>query len=163
VVTESLSVDPLGAFADHHGIDNFPPGRGIGHQVMVEEGYVLPGSMVVASDSHSNMYGGIGALGTPVVRTDAAAIWATGQTWWQVPPVARVNLKGSLPAGATAKDIIITLCGLFNQDEALNHAVEFHGEGVRELSVADRLTVANMSTEWGAMAGVFPADEALQS
>jgi len=96
---------------------------------MVEEGYVIPGSMVVASDSHSNMYGGLGALGTPIVRTDAAAIWATGQTWWQVPPVARVTLTGQLAAGATAKDIIITLCGLFNQDEALNHAVEFYGEG----------------------------------
>lgn len=59
------------------------------HQVMCEEGYVIPGTMVVASDSHSNMYGGLGALGTPLVRTDAAAIWATGMTWWQVPPVAK--------------------------------------------------------------------------
>lgn len=63
------------------------------HQVMCEEGYVVPNTMVVASDSHSNMYGGLGALGTPVVRTDAASIWATGETWWQVPPVA----KGACP------------------------------------------------------------------
>ena len=66
------------AFAREHGIDFYPPGTGIGHQLMVEQGYVLPGSFVVASDSHSNMYGALGAIGTPVVRTDAAAIWATG-------------------------------------------------------------------------------------
>ncbi|KAJ3199004.1 mitochondrial Homoaconitase, partial [Dinochytrium kinnereticum] len=71
------------AFADHHKVDNYPAGRGIGHQIMVEEGYTFPLTMTVASDSHSNMYGGVGALGTPIVRTDAAAIWATGRTWWQ--------------------------------------------------------------------------------
>ena len=69
------------AFAREHGIDFYPAGRGIGHQIMIEEGYAWPGTLVVASDSHSNMYGGIGCLGTPVVRTDAAAIWATGRTW----------------------------------------------------------------------------------
>ncbi|KAG0282787.1 mitochondrial Homoaconitase, partial [Dissophora globulifera] len=71
------------AFAGENKVDFYPAGRGIGHQVMVEEGYAFPGTLTVASDSHSNMYGGIGALGTPIVRTDAAAIWATGQTWWQ--------------------------------------------------------------------------------
>eukprot|EP00949_MAST-11_sp_MAST-11-sp1_P000751 g751.t1 len=148
-------------FAMDHGIDAYPAGRGIGHQVMVEEGYVLPGSMVVASDSHSNMYGGLGCLGTPIVRTDAAGIWATGQTWWQVPRIARVTLSGRLDRsmGATSKDIIIALCGVFNNDEVLNHAIEFDGEGVSELSVDERLTIANMTTEWGALAGVFPADE----
>ncbi len=84
------------SFARKNGIVFYPAGRGIGHQVMVEEGYVLPGAFVVGSDSHSNLYGAIGALGTPVVRTDAAAIWATGRTWWQVPDVVRVNLTGKL-------------------------------------------------------------------
>ena len=104
---------------------------------MVEEGYVLPGEMVVASDSHSNMYGGLGCLGTPIVRTDAAGIWSSGQTWWQIPPVARVHLSGRLnrESGATSKDIIITLCGLFNNDEVLNHAVEFSGDALDDLSV----------------------------
>jgi homoaconitate hydratase len=148
------------AFAKEHGIDFYPAGRGIGHQIMCEEGYAWPGTMVVASDSHSNMYGGLGCLGTPVVRTDAAAIWATGRTWWQVPPVARVELKGKLAPGTTGKDVIITLCGLFNKDEVLNHAVEFVGDGVAYLSIDDRLTIANMTTEWGALAGVFPIDEA---
>jgi len=145
-------------FAKEHGIDFYPAGRGIGHQIMCEEGYVWPGTMVVASDSHSNMYGGLGCLGTPVVRTDAAAIWATGRTWWQVPPAARVELRGRLVPGVTGKDVIVTLCGLFNKDEVLNHAVEFVGDGVAGLNLEQRLTIANMTTEWGALVGIFPID-----
>jgi homoaconitate hydratase len=126
---------------------------------MVEQGYVIPGSLVVASDSHSNLYGAMAALGTPVVRTDAASIWATGVTWWQVPPVAKVVLKGKLSPGVVGKDVIIALCGLFNKDEVLNHAVEFVGDGVTNLAMSARMTIANMTTEWGALAGVFPFDE----
>jgi homoaconitate hydratase len=147
------------AFAREHGIDFYPAGTGISHQVMVEQGYVVPGSMVVASDSHSNLYGAMAALGTPVVRTDAASIWATGVTWWQVPPVAKVVLKGKLSPGVVGKDVIIALCGLFNKDEVLNHTVEFVGDAVANLSMSARMTIANMTTEWGALAGVFPFDE----
>jgi homoaconitate hydratase len=77
-------------FAKQQDVVFYPAKRGIGHQLMVEEGYAWPGTMVVASDSHSNMYGGVGAIGTPVVRTDAASIWSTSTTWWQVPQIARV-------------------------------------------------------------------------
>src|SRR5438270_1084591 len=147
------------AFAGEHGIDFYPAGTGISHQVMVEQGYVVPGALVVASDSHSNLYGAAAALGTPVVRTDAASIWATGVTWWQVPKVAKVVLKGNLSAGVVGKDVIIALCGLFNKDEVLNHAVEFLGDGVANLPMSARMTIANMTTEWGALAGVFPFDE----
>ncbi|KAF8183964.1 homoaconitase [Pholiota molesta] len=126
-------------FARTHGVDFYPAGRGIGHQVLVEEGYAFPNTLTVASDSHSNMYGGVGCVGTPIVRTDAAALWATGKTWWQVPRMV--------------KDVIVALCGSFNQDEVLNAALEFTGEGVKALAVDDRLTIANMTTEWGALAG----------
>src|SRR5437867_2298896 len=146
-------------FAHEHGIDFYPPGTGISHQVMVEQGYVVPGALVVASDSHSNLYGAAAALGTPVVRTDAASIWATGVTWWQVPKVAKAVLKGNLSPGVTGKDVIIALCGLFNKDEVLNNAVEFMGDGVTNLPMSARMTIANMTTEWGALAGVFPFDE----
>lgn len=146
-------------FADGNGVDFYPAGTGISHQVMIEQGYVTPGSMVVASDSHSNIYGALAALGTPVVRTDAAAIWATGETWWQVPPVARVKLEGKLRPGVVGKDVIIALCGAFNNDEVLNHAVEFVGDGVAGLSMDDRMSIANMTTEWGALAGVFGFDQ----
>ena len=146
-------------FATQHGINFYPPGTGIGHQVMVEQGYVLPGDFIVASDSHSNMYGALGAIGTPVVRTDAAAIWATGEFWWQVPPTVQVVLEGKLSPGVTGKNVIITLCGLYNQEEVLNAAVEFSGPGVASLSMDARLSIANMTTEWGALVGWFPVDE----
>jgi len=147
------------AFAKDMGVDFYPAGRGIGHQIMCEEGYAWPGTFVVASDSHSNMYGALGCLGTPIVRTDAASIWATGQTWWQIPPVVKVQLAGKLKPGVSGKDVIITLCGYFNKDEVLNHAIEFTGDGIPYLSIEQRLTIANMSTECGALAGVFPIDD----
>ncbi|SPQ27380.1 45210311-c543-4651-9f01-3e3b37a97e15 [Thermothielavioides terrestris] len=151
------------AFAAQHGVDFYPAGRGIGHQIMVEEGYAWPGTLAVASDSHSTHYGGVGCLGTPVVRTDAASIWATSQTWWRLPPVARVTFTGTLPAGVTPKDVIVALCGLF-KDDVLNHAVEFTGseETMASLPVDGRLTIANMSCEWGALTGLFPIDRTLE-
>jgi len=145
-------------FARQHGIDFYPAGTGIGHQIMVSQGYVVPGSLVVASDSHSNMYGAVGALGTPVVRTDAAAIWASGEFWWQIPRTVQVVLEGELPEGVTGKDLIITLCGLYSSGEVLNAAIEFTGSGIGQLGMDARMTIANMTTEWGALAGVFPVD-----
>jgi homoaconitate hydratase len=147
------------AFAKDHDVDFYPAGSGIGHQIIVERGYAIPGSFVVASDSHSNMYGAIGAIGTPIVRTDAAAVWATGEFWWQIPRSVEVVLEGKLPEGATGKDVIITLCGLYNHDEALNAAVEFKGPGVASLSMDARFSISNMSTEWGPLVGWFPVDE----
>ena len=147
------------AFAKEHSVDFYPAGSGIGHQIMVERGYAVPGAFVVASDSHSNMYGALGAVGTPIVRTDAAAVWATGEFWWQVPRSVQVVLEGELPAGATGKDVIITLCGLYNNDEVLNAAVEFTGPGVASLSMDARLSISNMTTEWGPLVGWFPVDE----
>lgn len=149
------------AFARKHSVDFYPAGRGIGHQVLVEEGYAFPYTLTVASDSHSNMYGAVGCVGTPIVRTDAAALWATGKTWWQVPRQVNVEFKGKLPAGVSGKDVIVALCGYFNNDEVLNSAIEFTGEGIASLSVDDRLAISNMTTEWGALAGVFPVDTKL--
>ncbi len=160
------------SFANEHAVDFYPAGTGISHQVMVEQGYVTPGAMVVGSDSHSNLYGALCALGTPVVRTDAASLWAAGVTWWQCPPVAKVTLHGRLQPGVVGKDVIVALCGLFNRDEVLNHAVEFHeggggdqgggGGGIAAMSMDQRMSIANMTTEWGALAGVFGFDEVLR-
>src|SRR3954468_561652 len=146
-------------FAKEHGVDFYPAGSGIGHQIIVERGYAIPGSFVVASDSHSNMYGAIGAIGTPIVRTDAAAVWATGELWWQIPRTIQVVLEGKLPEGVSGKDVIITLCGLYNHDEALNAAVEFSGPGIASLPMDARFSISNMSTEWGPIVGWFPVDE----
>jgi len=152
-------------FAKQQGVQFYPAGRGIGHQIMIEEGYAWPGTVTVASDSHSNMYGGVGCLGTPVVRTDAMSIWATGRTWWQIPPIAKVTLTGILPPGVTGKDVIVALCGLFNNDDVLNHAIEFTGseQTMWSIPIDDRLAIANMTTEWGALSGLFPIDATLQS
>jgi homoaconitate hydratase len=146
-------------FAREQGVDFYPAGTGIGHQVMIEQQYALPGTFVVASDSHSNMYGGMGAIGTPVVRTDAAAIWAAGTFWWQIPRTIQVVLEGELRRGVTGKDVILALCGLYNSGETLNAAVEFSGPGVATLSLEERLSIANMTTEWGALTGWFEADD----
>ncbi|KAL9613350.1 MAG: hypothetical protein Q9167_002111 [Letrouitia subvulpina] len=126
-------------FAKQQGVVFYPAGRGIGHQIMVEEGWAYPSTLVVASDSHSNMYGGVGCLGTPV-------------------------FTGTLPKGVTGKDVIVALCGLFSNDEVLNHAIEFTGseETMNTLAVDDRLAIANMTTEWGALTGLFPIDSVLQ-
>ena len=148
------------AFAKAQGVDFYPAGTGIGHQVMLENGYVKPGGFCVASDSHSNMYGAVGAVGTPVVRTDAAAIWATGRFWWQIPRTVRVNLTGELRDGVTGKDVILTLCGTYNSGEVLNASIEFAGPGIASLSMDARMTIANMTTEWGALVGWFPCDSA---
>ncbi len=151
--------EAIQAFAAEQGIVFHPAGAGIGHQLMVERGFVHPGAMVVASDSHSNMYGAVAALGTPVVRTDAAAIWATGTTWWQVPRTVKVRLEGALRPGVKGKDVIISLCGLYGSGEVLNAAVELHGPGVGTLSMSERMTIANMSTEWGPLVAWFPFDD----
>ena len=99
-----------------------------------------------------------------MVRTDAASIFATSKTWWQIPPIARVTFTGMLPAGVTGKDVIVALCGLFGNDEVLNHAIEFTGseETMASLLVDSRLTIANMTTEWGALSGLFPIDQNLE-
>jgi homoaconitate hydratase len=146
------------SFAATHVVDFYPAGAGIGHQIMIERGYVTPGSFVIASDSHSNMYGALGAIGTPIVRTDAACVWASGDFWWQIPRTIQVVLEGNLPEGVSGKDVIITLCGLYNHDEALNAALEFSGPGVATLSMDARFSIANMSTEWGPIACWFPVD-----
>ena len=129
-------------FAKEQGVAFYSASWGIVHQILVEEGYAFPYALTVASDSHSNMYGGVGCLGTPVVRTDTAAIWVTRRTWWQIPLVATVEFQGRLRPGVTGKDVIITLCGMFNWDEVLNHAIEFTGaESIQSLGMDERLAL----------------------
>ena len=121
-------------FAKKHGVDFYERGRGIGHQIMVENGYAFPGRLVVASDSHSNMYGGVGCLGTPIVRTDAASIWATGQTWFQVFKVAQVRFTNVLPPGVTGKEYVV-LTPFFH----INHLFEFPDSAVPVLNICHNI------------------------
>ncbi|MDX2017567.1 MAG: aconitase family protein, partial [Planctomycetota bacterium] len=144
-------------FAREQGVEFHRAGSGIGHQVMIERGHVRPGWLVMASDSHANMYGAMNAAGVPIVRSDAAVLWATGRAWWRVPGVVRVELTGALREGVSGKDVIIALCGAY-PTQVQNRAVEFGGEGLSTLSVAERMSIANMTTEWGAIACVMEGD-----
>ncbi|ERF71882.1 Homoaconitase [Endocarpon pusillum Z07020] len=121
----------------------------------------IPGTLSLLTDA--NMYGALGSLGVALVRSDAAGIFATGKSWFQCPPVVQVNLLGTLPPGVRGKDVIVALCGLFPLD-VLNHSVEFMGseETMTSISMDDRLTISNMSTEWSATSAMFPMDAILE-
>ncbi|RSL76155.1 Homoaconitase, mitochondrial [Fusarium floridanum] len=151
-------------FANKHGIDFYPAKHGIGHQIMIEEGYAWPGTVTVASDSHSNIYGGIGCFGTAIVRSDAASVLATSTIFWKVPPIAKITFTGTLPPGVTGKDTIIALCALLGSD-VLNMCVEFTGseQTLASIPISERLTISNMTTELGSLSGLFPVDETLIS
>lgn len=133
--------------------------NGICHQLMVEEGYVLPGTIVVGTDAHSTTYGAMGAFGTGVSTSEAAVIMATGSVWFRVPETILITLKGKLPLGVYGKDVGLEIMRILKCDEvALYKAVEFTGDGVVALSIDDRLTICNMMAEVGAKNGFVPAD-----
>ena len=149
-------------FTRDQGIEHFfDVGRGICHQLMIEEGLALPGEIAVGSDSHSTLYGAIGCFGTGMGATDIALALATGHTWLKVPPTIRVQLQGSLPEMVMAKDLALKLIGELGIGGAIYQAVEFHGaEG---LSLASRMSLCSMTTEMGAKAGMVVPDELTRS
>jgi methanogen homoaconitase large subunit len=133
-------------------------GEGICHQVM-SEGIVLPGEVIVGADSHSCTPGAFGAFATGVGATDMAAIWLNGETWFRVPESIGIRLSGALCGAAEAKDLALTYVSRLGMDGGTYHALEFIGEGVRSLSMDDRLTLCNLSVETGAKTGMFYADD----
>ncbi len=146
-------------FVTKYGVRNFyDVGEGICHQVVMEKGHALPGTIVVGSDSHTCSYGAIGVFATGVDRTDAAAIMLTGATWLKVPPTIRCLLRGAFPRLVGAKDLMLSIIGNIGADGANYAAVEFDGD-ISSLSIADRFTVANMGVEMGAKIAAFPVDE----
>jgi len=149
----------LRKFAREQGIHLYEVGEGVCHQVVPESGRVGPGSLVVGADSHTCTYGALNAFATGMGSTDVAAAMISGRTWFKVPETFKIVLKGRLPAGVSAKDLILHLVGRFTADGATYMAVEFAGEAAGELSVEGRLTVANMAVEMGAKAGIFLADD----
>jgi len=147
------------AFVAEHGLAHFyDVGRGICHQVVLEEGLAAPGDVIVGSDSHTCSYGAVGAFATGIDRTEAAALLLTGETWLKVPATIRILLTGAPGPAVTAKDLILTLIGRLGADGATYRAVEFSGE-VGALSISDRITVANMGIEMGAKAALFALDD----
>ncbi|HKK43658.1 MAG TPA: aconitase/3-isopropylmalate dehydratase large subunit family protein [Bacteroidales bacterium] len=142
------------------GINKFyDAGKGICHQVMSY--HAQPGMLIVGSDSHTSTAGAFNAFAAGIDRTEAAGIWKRGETWFRVPGSFKISLKGSLKENVTAKDLAIWIIGMIGADGANYLSVEYHGDGVKTLTVSDRMTLANMASEMGAKNAAFPPDSVL--
>jgi 3-isopropylmalate/(R)-2-methylmalate dehydratase large subunit len=137
----------------------FEAGEGICHQVMIENNFARPGQIVVGADSHSTSYGAIGALGTGVGSTDLAAVLLTGKIWLKVPGTIKIEIKGDLPEGLQSKDLILNVLRETGVAGANYQSMEFSGEAVSRLSLAGRITLANMMIEAGAKTGFVHPEE----
>ena len=148
-------------FAHKHNIVNyFEQGRvGIEHVILPEKGIVAPGMLTIGADSHTCTYGAVNGFATGVGSTDLGAAMATGEAWFKVPEAIKVELTGKKPANINGKDVILTIIGQIGVDGALYKSFEFAGDGVKELTMTDRLTISNMAIEAGGKAGIFPFDE----
>ena len=133
--------------------------QGVCHQVMIEEGYITPGAIVIGADSHSNTYGAMGAFGTGLGSTEIGVAWVTGKCWFKVPETIRVELRGQTQPGVYAKDVMIHIAGLLGMDGGTYSSVEFGGEYIDNLPMHERIIFPNMSTEIGAKCGLIAADD----
>ncbi len=132
---------------------------GIEHALLPEQGLVAPGEAIIGADSHTCTYGAVGAFSTGVGSTDLGAAMSVGYTWFKVPAAIKVNVTGNKRKYVTGKDLILYLIGKIGVDGALYKSLEFTGDGIKNLSMADRLTIANMAIEAGAKNGIFPVDD----
>ena len=140
-------------------VNYFEVGKmGIEHALIPEQGLVTAGDIVVGADSHTCTYGALGAFSTGVGSTDMAAAMASGELWFKVPPAIKVEIKGDFKGKVSGKDVILALIGKIGVDGARYKSLEFCGDGIKNLSIDDRLTIANMAIEAGAKNGIFPVD-----
>lgn len=149
-------------FAAEQGIPHLydiTSGGGVCHQKICEEGYALPGLVMVGSDSHTCTYGAYGAFSTGIGRTEMAAVWATGKIWFKVPESMKVTVAGKFNPGVSTKDFILKLIGDVKADGADYMSVEFHGPGIEDMSIAERMTICNMGVEFGAKNAVCKPDQ----
>jgi len=151
-------------FAVEHGVTHFYEGGQVGveHALLPEKGIVLPGDLVIGADSHTCTYGALGAFATGVGSTDLAAVMLTGELWFKVPPSIKFIIHGKLSKWVSGKDLILNIIGRIGVDGALYQAMEFTGETIQSLPMADRLSMANMAIEAGAKNGIFPPDRITQ-
>ncbi len=142
------------------GVEKFyDAGKGICHQIMSY--HAEPGMVIVGSDSHTCTAGAFNAMAAGIDRTEAAGLWKRGETWFRVPETMKVTLKGNLNPGVYAKDISLWIIGMIGSDGADYMSIEYHGEGVKNLTISQRMTLANLASEMGAKNAVFPPDEVL--
>ena len=144
---------------ERFGIRHFLGNAGVCHQVLTEEGHILPGQLVFGTDSHSTTYGGVGAAGTGLGLTEATYVLATGELWLRVPPTVRFVLEGDAAVGIMSKDVVLHLAGSFGTEIAQYRAIEYAGPAAQRMTVSSRLTMANMGVELGAKFAFFEADE----
>lgn len=147
------------AFAAKYGMKNVHRSDGICHQLMTEAGYVKPGNIVFGTDSHTTTYGCVGAFSSGIGYTEMASILGTGTMWIKVPETIKVVIDGELPENVMSKDIILRLIGDLRADGATYRALEFSGSTIENMSVASRMTMANMAIEAGAKCALFTPDE----
>jgi len=147
------------AFAEKYGMKNVHRSDGICHQLMTEAGYVKPGNIVFGTDSHTTTYGCVGAFSSGIGYTEMASILGTGTMWIKVPETIKVVIDGELPANVMSKDVILRLIGDLGADGATYRALEFTGSAVKNMSVASRMTIANMAIEAGAKCALFTPDD----
>jgi 3-isopropylmalate/(R)-2-methylmalate dehydratase large subunit len=147
-------------FVKEQGVKNFfEVGRGICHQVLVEEGLTLPGEVVLGSDSHTPHAGVMGAFGTGIGRSEMASLWALGQLWLRVPDSIKIVIKGRLNPDVTAKDLALYIIGDLGSDGGLGMSVEWHGEGITALNLSERAVLPNMMAEMGVKNSYIPPDQ----
>jgi len=147
-------------FVKDQGVRNFyDGGRGICHQVVIEEGFALPGKFIVGSDSHTTTYGVMGAFSTGIGRSESAGIWATGEIWLKVPESMKIVMNGKPKPFVSSKDVLLHIAGLINVDGALYKSVEFSGDYIDSIELADRMIFTNMSVEIGAKNGYIAPDK----
>ena len=146
-------------FSQKFKTELFDVGCGVCHQVIPESGNILPGDLVLGADSHTCTYGAIGAFSTGVGSTDLAIALATGKNWFKVPSTIKIIVRGKLPRGVFAKDIILYIIGELKSDGATYKSLEFSGEAINNLGMDGRFTIANMSVEMGAKCGFLPVDK----
>jgi len=144
-------------FVVEHGVRHLFQ-EGICHQLMVEKGFARPGGLIVGADSHSTTYGALGCFGTGLGSSDIGIVYATGRTWFRIPETLRINLHGELQGGVDAKDVALHVIRQLGAEGANYLAVEWGGETVRAMNMAQRLTLANLSIDFGAKAGLIEAD-----
>lgn len=147
------------AFVKKYGMKNIHRSDGICHQLMTEAGYVKPGDVVFGTDSHTTTYGCVGAFSSGIGYTEMASMLGTGELWIKVPETIKVTINGTLPANVTSKDVILRLIGDLGADGATYKALEFAGDTVKNMTVASRMTIANMAIEAGAKCALFSPDE----
>src|ERR1700723_2298297 len=147
-------------FAREFGITKFyDVDAGIAHLVLMENGHVKPGDLIVGTDSHCTIYGALGALGTGIGYTEVTSVWITGKLWLKVPESIRIILNGRFPAGVYSKDLMLYLIGKLGADGCGYKSVEFYGGAVSDLSVSERMTMTNLAMEMGVKCAFFPPDE----